>query len=643
MFDSIRSHRRWLMFFMLVLIFPSFVFFGIQGYNRFIEGDNAVARIAGKPVSPQELEAAQRERIEQLRRMFGDNFDAKLFDTPQARAATLDALLSEHALALEAAASHLFVSEERLREVIASVPAFQRDGKFDYERYKTLLAAQALSERAFEQRVRDDLVRQTLLQSVADSTFLPKSVAERLLRIDEEQREVRELRFRPDDFAGRVKVTDEAIAAYYEANRREFETPESIKAEYVVLSLDDVASQIAAPEPELKAYYEQNKSAYGQPEERRASHILLTAGEGGTAADKAGARKKAEELLAQLRRNPGDFAKLAREFSKDPGSAAKGGDLGFFGRNMMVKAFEDAAFRLKPGEISDVVETDFGFHIIRVDEVKPATHRPFEAVRADLEREYRRQQAQKKFAEAAEQFTNTVFEQSDSLRPVADKLKLQIRSIDGLTRDGVPARPGAPQIFTPRLVQALFSDDAIKKRRNTEAIEVAPNTFVSARVVDHRPAALRPLAEVREQIRARVERQEAARLAREAAAARIEALRKSPDDAGFSPKRTVSRSAPEGLAPGALRAIMQVPADQLPAFVGAELDGGTYAVFQVLSAKLPDTPDAERRQSQQRAWQQQAGAADDLAYLASLKRKYKAQIVDPALKGASATGAAADK
>ncbi|MEW5879613.1 MAG: SurA N-terminal domain-containing protein [Pseudomonadota bacterium] len=641
MFDSIRSHRRWLMFFMLVLIFPSFVFFGIQGYNRFIEGDNAVARIAGKPVSPQELEAAQRERLEQLRRMFGDNFDAKLFDTPQARAATLDALLSEHALALEAATEHVFISEERLREVIASVPAFQRDGKFDYERYKTLLAAQGLSERAFEQRVRDDLVRQTLLQSVADSTFIPRAVAERLLRIDEEQREIRELRFRPDEFAGRVKVTDEAVAAYYEANRREFETPESVRAEYVVLSLDDVASQIAAPETELRAYYEQNKSAYGQPEERRASHILLTAGEGGTAADKAGARKKAEELLAQLRRNPGDFAKLAREFSKDPGSAAKGGDLGFFGRNMMVKAFEDAAFKLKPGEISDIVETDFGFHIIRVDEVKPATYRPFEAVRADIEREYRRQQAQKKFAEAAEQFTNTVFEQSDSLKPVADKLKLQIQSIDGLTRDGVPAKPGAPQIFTPRLVQALFSDDAIKKRRNTEAIEVAPNTFVSARVVDHRPATLRPLADVREQIRARVERQEAARLAREAGIARLEALRKSANDGGFSATRTVSRSAPEGLPPGALGAIMRVPADKLPAFVGAELDGGTYAVFHVLSAKLPDKPDAERRQLQQRAWQQQAGAADDLAYLASLKSKYKAQIVDPALKGANAAGESA--
>ncbi len=641
MFDSIRSHRRWLMFFMLVLIFPSFVFFGIQGYNRFVEGDNAVARIAGRPVSAPELEAAQRERLEQLRRMLGDKFDAKLFDTPQARAATLDALLSERALALEAATEHVLVSEERLREVIASVPAFQRDGKFDYERYKTLLAAQALSERAFEQRVRDDLVRQTLLQAVAGSTFLPNTVAERLLRINEEQREVRELRFRPEDFVGSVKVTDEAIAAYYEANRREFETPESVKAEYVVLTLDDVAAQIAAPEAELRAYYEQNKSAWGQPEERRASHILLTAGEGGSATDKAGARKKAQELLAQLRKNPNDFARLAREFSKDPGSAAKGGDLGFFGRKMMVKPFEDVAFELKPGEISDVVETDFGFHIIRVDEVKPATYKPFESVRAEIEREYRRQQAQKKFAEAAEQFTNTVYEQSDSLKPVADKLKLQIQTIDSLTRDGVPAKPGVPQIFTPRLVQALFSDDAIKKKRNTEAIEVTSNAFVSARVVEYRPAALRPLAEVRDQIRARVERREAARLAREAGTAKLQTLRKSPSDTGFSAARTVSRAASEGLPPAALNAIMQVPADALPAFVGAELDGGAYAVFHVLSARHPEKFDPQRRQFQQRAWQQQAGSADDLAYVAALKRKHKAQVIDPALKSAGSVGDAA--
>ncbi|GAB4481005.1 MAG: SurA N-terminal domain-containing protein [Burkholderiaceae bacterium] len=643
MFDSIRSHRRWLMFFMLVLIFPSFVFFGIQGYNRFIEGENAVARISGKAVSVQELEAAQRERLEQLRQMFGSNFDAKLFDTPEARAATLDALLSERALALEAATEHLLVTEERLREVIASVPAFQRDGKFDYERYKTLLAAQALSERAFEQRVRDDLVRQTLLQAVADSTFLPGAVAERLLHISEEQRAVRELRFRPEDFAARVKVNDEAIAAYYEANRREFESPESVKAEYVVLTLDDVAAQLAVPEENLKAYYEQNKAAYGQPEERRASHILLTAGEGGSASDKAGARKRAEELLARLRKNPGDFAQLAREFSKDPGSAAKGGDLGFFGRNMMVKPFEDAAFALKPGEISDVVETDFGFHIIRVDEVKPATYKSFEAVRADIEREYRRQRAQKTFAEAVEQFTNTVYEQADSLKPVADKLKLQIQTVDRLTREGVPAQPGAPQIFTPRLVQALFSEDSIKRKRNTEAIDVAPNTFVSARVVEHRPAALRPLAEVRDQIRTRLERQEAARLAREAGAAKLEALRKSPNDAGFAPVRTVSRAAPEGLPPAAIRAIMQAPADKLPAFVGAELDGGAYAVFEIVSAKLPDKPDPQRREFQQRAWQQQTGAADDLAYLTLLKRKHKAQVVDPALKSAGAVGEATKK
>jgi peptidyl-prolyl cis-trans isomerase D len=555
-----------------------------------------------------------------------------VLDTPAARAAVLDALLSERALAHEAARDGVVVSEARLREVIGSVPAFQQDGKFSYDRYKTLLAAQGLNEFSFEQRVRDDLRRQMLLQAVGQSALIPKTVLERINRLGEEQREVRLLRFRPEDHLGGVAVSDDAINAFYQSNRAQFEIPESAKVEYVVLTLDDVASRISAPEAEVRAYYEQNQARLGEPEQRRASHILLTVGEGGTAKTKEGARKKAEELLAGLRANPSSFAQVARENSKDPGSAANGGDLGFFGRGMMVKPFEEAAFKLKEGEISDVIESEFGFHLIRVTAIKPAQVKPFEQVRADIEKDYRRQQAQKKFAEAVEQFTNTVYEQSDSLKPVAEKLKLTVQTADGMTRAGLAARPGAPQILTPRVAQALFSDDGINKKRNTEAIEVAPNTFVSARIVEHHPAALRPLAEVRDAIKARVERQEAARLARAAAQKALEGLRQSPSDAGFAPPITVSRAQPQGLPPAALTAVMRVPADKLPALIEAELDGGSYGVFRVLSAKMPDAPDPQQREALARALRQQTGAADDLAYVDALKTKHKAEVLKAELR-----------
>jgi peptidyl-prolyl cis-trans isomerase D len=636
MFESIRSHRRWLMLFLMLLVFPSFVFFGVQGYNRFMEGERAVAKVGGHSITAQEFDNAQRQRLDRMREMFGQNFDPKLFDTPQARASVLDSLIAERALATETAKANVFVSSQRVIDVIKGVPAFQQDGKFNYERYKTLLAAQGKNEHAFEQQVRTDLVQQTLLRAVADSSFVPRTLADNVQRLAEEEREIRELRFRVEDFVSQVKVTDSAINDYYNANKPEFETPESVRAEYVVLTLDSVASQITVPEGDLRAFYDQNKSRFGRDEQRRASHILFTAGEGGTAKDKDGAHKVAQEVLAKVRANPGDFAKLAKQYSKDPGSAANGGDLGLFGRNMMVKPFEEAAFSLKEGEISNVVESDFGFHIIRVTEIKPAQIKPFEEVRGEIETEYRRQQAQKKFAEAAEIFTNTVYEQADSLKPVAERLKLQVQVAETVTRQGIPARPGTPPVFVPRLTEALFAPDAIKNSRNTEAIETAPNTLAAARVAEYRPAALRPLDQVRDQIRARVERAEATRLAKESGNKKLTELLATANDAGFDKARSVSRSRPEGLTEGAVKAIMRAPADKLPTYIGAELDGGAYGIFRVLSAKMPAQPDAARKDQLARNLQQTIGNGDDAAFVEALKTKYKAEVLRSDLKVESA-------
>jgi peptidyl-prolyl cis-trans isomerase D len=243
-----------------------------------------------------------------------------------------------------------------------------------------------------------------------------------------------------------------------------------------------------------------------------------------------------------LRANPGEFDKLAREHSKDPGSAANGGDLGWFGRNMMVKPFEEAAFGLKEGQTSDIVESDFGFHIIRVTGVRGSQVKPFEQVRAEIDTALKREAASKRFAEVAEQFSNSVYEQPDSLQPIADRLKLTVQTIENVTRSGVPAKPGAPQIFGPRLIEALFSTESLSNKRNTEAIEVASNTLVSARVIEHRPAATRPLSEVQDDIRTRIEQRETARLAREAGEKKVTALQQSSSDAGFSAPRFVGRT-----------------------------------------------------------------------------------------------------
>jgi peptidyl-prolyl cis-trans isomerase D len=621
---------------MMVLIFPSFVFFGIQGYERFMGQDNALAKVAGQPISQPEFDNVMRQRADQLRQMFGNNFDPRILETQEARIATLDSLLGDKALAAEAAREHLVVSENRLREVIAAIPAFQQDGGFNYDRYKATLAAQGRSELAFEQALRDDLGRQTLLQSIGQSAFVPKQVLDRLQRLGEETRVIREQRFDAVTFMAKANIGDEAIQKFYDANRPQFETAESARVEYVVFTLDDVAAQIEVPEAEVRDSYEKNQSRYGEGEQRRASHILFTVGDNGSAKDKAGARKLADETLAKLRKSSNDFARLARELSKDPGSAANGGDLGLFGHGMMVKPFEDVAFKLKAGEISDVVETDFGFHIIRVTEIKPAQTRPFDEVKPQILAELRRDKAGKRYAEAAEQFTNLVYEQSDSLKPAADKLKLTIKTADRVTRSGVATQGGEKQIFVPRLIEAVFSDDALKNKRNTEAIEVGPNALAAARVLEHRPAAQRPLAEVKDLIRQRLQRDEAVRLAREAAEARLADLRKTPDEKGFGAQRTVSRNAPENLSPAALNAVMRVSADKLPAYVSADNGAGIVAVFNVLSAAMPEKVDAARRAGEQRGLEQLFSTVDDQLYLEALKTKHKAVVLKSEFKRAPA-------
>ncbi len=628
MFETVRTHRRFLMIFLTLLVFPSFVATGIYGYNRFMSAEEAVAKIGGEVISTQEFEVAHRERLDQVRQAVGENFDPALFDTPAAREASLNSMLGDRALRKEAMDAHVMIGADRLRQVIASVPAFQEDGKFSYSRYKTVLGAQGMSEAMFEQRVREDLARQTLLDGVARSAIVPSVLSERLAALVQETRTVRERRFRPEDFVARVNVGDDAIKGYYEANRAQFETKESIDVQLLALTLDDVARQISVPPAELQSYYEQNKASFTEPEQRRASHILLTVGEGGSAKDKDGARKLAQELLARIKARPDDFAKLAQEYSKDPGSAAKGGDLGFFGRGMMVKPFEEAAFGLKPGDTSDIVESEFGLHLIRVSEVKGGAVAPFEQVKGKIEATFRQQQAQKKFAEAAERFTNIVYEQSDSLQPAADKLGLKIQTIANVTRDGVPRGAPGAALLPAAAVQALFADDALGKKRNIAAVEAGGGTLVSARVVEHRPARLRPLEEVSPQIRERLGREQATRLAREAAAAAAEALRKTPAEAGFSPPRTVSRGQAEGLSPDALREVMRVPAGNLPAFVVADTPMGAQSVFWVLDSRQPEKSDPQALSQVRRGVEQQQAAADDQAYVAELKRKYKAQVVD---------------
>lgn len=630
MFEFIRTHRRLMHFVLLLFIIPSFAFFGLESYTRFRDTDNAVAKVAGQSITQQEFDNAQRQQTERFRQMFGPQFDASMLDTPEAKQGILDNLISQRVMASEAARNRLSVSDQALQHTILSIPGLTNaEGKFDQERYKSLLAMQGMTPLMYEARLREDLALQQVNSAIQSSAFAPKTVASRLSDLNDQERQVQELLFKASDFTSQVKVTDEMLKAYYDKNSKQFEIPEQVKAEYVVLNSDALANQITVSDADIKSYYDQNAKRYTEEEQRRASHILISVKKDASDADKAAAKAKAEALLARLRKNPGDFAKLAKENSQDPGSAERGGDIDFFGRGMMVKPFEDAAYSLKQGEISNVVQSDFGYHIIQLTDVKPAKVRGLDEVKGEIAAEIKKQQAAKKYAELVEVFTDTVYEQSDSLRAVADKLNLKIETVSHVTRTPNPnVAPNAPYNH-PRFLQALFSDEAIKNKRNTEAVEVAPSTLIAGRVMEYKPVAKRPFEEVKSIIAEHVKQTEAANLAKKAGEAKLAEVKAKGDAAGFSDAKLVSRVKSQAINGAAAMAVMKADVTKLPAYVGVELPGQGYGIYRINKVSQPATIDNARRQAEQQQITDALAQQEMLVYLDALKKKAKVEVLKP--------------
>ncbi len=627
MFDTIRNHRTWLMPLLTVAVFLPFVLGGVYSFtDLFKKDDNTVARVDGEAVTQQELDSAMRDRIDRMVQMLGPNVDPRLLDSPQMRAATLDGILSDKAIDREVAHLRLAVSDDRMKEIIGGIPQFQVDGKFDYDTYLRLLASRGFTEASFEARVRADLGRQTLDSAVSGGAMLPRTVVEQLRALDTERRQVRRLLFRPDDFLAKAVVEDAAIKADYDANKDLYRTPEHARAEYLVLRMSDLAARATVTEAAMRDYYDSSGSRWAGVEQRRASHILITAGKDGSAPDKAAARALADALLKQVRAHPADFARLAREKSKDPGSAAAGGDLGWFGRGAMVKPFEDAAFALKDGQISNVVETDFGFHIIEVTGVKGAGTKPFEEVRSTIEAEMRKQAGQKRYAELADQFTNFVFEQPDGLAAAAAKFQLPLQTVDGLTRQGVPQQPDKAGVFTPAVLDAAFAPDALERHHNTKAIDVGNNTLVSVHVTEYAPSAIRPLAEMRPAILAKLQHQAAVALAHGAGAARLAQLQHQADDGGFDPVRELGRRDSGVLAPATLTAVMTAPAEHLPVYLGADQPDGSYVIVHVLATTHVDAGSESDRAAQEKSWQDRAASGEQAGYVQALRERFDAHV-----------------
>jgi peptidyl-prolyl cis-trans isomerase D len=608
-----------------------FIFWGIQ-FESSVTSE--AASVNGDEIPARLVQQAWQDRQSELQQQIRDELPPELVRAEQQK--LLDEFIDREVMVQRARESGYYVSDRELAETLRQIPALQVDGQFSRDRYAALLRQQGRSEAEFEREFRRDLQSNQLRNAIAVSAFVTPAEMQRRIALEGETRDVAYAVIRAAEFADEVEITPEAVAARYEKNKSQYMTPETVSLQYLKLDLTDMAANVQVTEEGLRKFYEETAARNETPERRKASHILVESG-----SDDAAAKKEAEDIAARAR-GGADFAALAREHSDDLGSKTAGGDLGWATREAYVKEFSDALFSMqKQGDIVGPVRTQFGYHVIRLDGIETPHVRSFEEARAELEPEYRREVAQNEFYEQSQQLADESFAALSELDSVAKKLGLSLQTVEGFTRQG-----GGALGNDRKVIDAVFSDDVLQERQNSQPIELGDDSVVVLRVTDYRPSKQRPLDEVRDQITAQL-REEATREAAAAAAAALvkrvqagESLAAAAESVGATATATqsVTRQGPSSeagapVAPELIKAVFQAPR---PAGEGnatsagtATLASGDQAVF-VVSNVRPGTLDGATAQAELPMRSQQTAqiraAVEFSAYLDELKRAAKIEV-----------------
>jgi peptidyl-prolyl cis-trans isomerase D len=628
MLEAIRDRAQgWIAKLILALITVPFALWGIESYfNRGGSGD-VIAEVGKGRVYRQEFNQALQNQADRLRQSQGAKFDPAITQSKEFRESVLNGLVERRTLLLTAMDAKLVAPDQQVAAIIQQIPLFLENGQFSRERYDAALRQRGLTPAGFENEIRQEILLRALQSPLIKGVVVSTATADRLARLIAQQREVSWADIAPAQFAAQTQPAEADIAAYYNSHKADFTDPEGARVEYVVLSKEALAGAVQPSEQDIQTYYQANQAKFGEPEQRAASHILIAASKNDAVARQK-AKAKAESLLAEIRRNPASFAELAKRESQDPGSVVKGGSLGSFPRGVMVKPFDDAVFGMTVGELRGPVESDFGYHIIRLDGITRAKAATLASVRDSIVAELRGQQGQKLFARAAENFSNLVYDQSTTLKPAADAYKLSVQTSDWITRKGGPA-----PLDEPKLLDAVFSPDSIKNKQNTEAIETAKGGLVAARVIDYRPAALHPLARVSSMIRALLIAEKSARLAEQQGRAQLDKLNRGEERAlVWSSFQMISRQQPGPFNAENLAEIFRLSSAKLPAYTGVKRPDGSYRLVRVSRVSEPSAADPAMRTALESGLRQALARADTEAYLALAKSQNKVEIKAGALE-----------
>ena len=631
MLDFFRNHQRLMMLILVLVVVPGLGVLGIQGFRGFFDESANVASVNGHKITRAEFDGAMRQQLDQARQYLGAQFDAKALDTPARRQDLLDNLIQQRALSDEAQREYLTASDDAVRRALLADPVVSSlrkpDGSIDIERYKQLLAMQGMTPEQYDERVRYGLAMDQIPQSIEATAFTPKSLAERIAQLAEAQRTVQGLVLHASDYASKVQPTDAELTAYYNSHSADFATPATATIDYLVLSSATLAALATPSDADAKKYYDDNIAHYTTPREVRVSQILIASPQSASPADDAKAKAKAEAVLADVKAHPDQFAQIAQKESQDPASAARGGDLGWSTNGVLTgeKAFDAAAMALNKDEVSAVVRSSYGYHVIKATDVKPAATKPFADVKDAILKDLKTQLATKAYSDDADGFTSTVYEQAKSLKPAADKYKLTIQTAT-VTPKPNPALPPNSPLNNPKFLAAVFANDSVQNHNNTQAIDVGNSTLIAAHVTDYKPAATPPLASIKDAVRAKYVAEQAAELARKDGEAKLAELQKSKSTAGFGPEQKVSRTDAQSVSPLALSAIFKADDSKLPAYVGVDLGNDGYAIYRVNAVVAGAPIDAARLAAAQRELAQVDAQTELEGYVASLRQRSKVKL-----------------
>ena len=625
MFDLVHKHKRIAQFILFLIMIP-FAFFGVDYYFRSSGGVGEVAKYDGGKITEVEFAQAIRDQQERLRQT-AQGIDPAILDNPEVRFNLVQQMLRERLVEKKGADLHFRVANSEVFERISAEPQFRQDGQFSLDVYKNVLRANGMSEPQFEDRIRRQILAERIVDPIARGGVVPKASAATFVSLVEQQREVEFATIDVEAFVKDVTVDAAQDKAFYDANAAAFKTPEEAKFEYVVLTQDALLAGLTVTPEEVRAQYDSAAKTYRQDEQRQAAHILIAVKPDASAEERAAAKKTADEIATQAKANPAKFGELAKQRSQDPGSAPQGGDLGSNPRGTMVKAFDDAVFSMKPGEIAGPVESEFGYHVIRLVGVTPEKARSFDEVKAQIETELRRQKVGQKFAAAADQFQNLVYEQADSFAPVAKALGLTVQTSPLVTR----AQAQQIALGSAKLVQALFSPESIAAKRNTEAIEVGNGALMAARILEYKPSAVRPFDDVKAEIHRQLVRQAASELARKSGRDKLALLEqgKSDKEAGivFSKPVTLLRNQPQpGFTNEAITRIFQAGTTKLPAYIGTTSDSGGFSIYRLVKVNTPADNDPDKIAAARARIGEMQNRELFEAYVNTLKAKAKVEI-----------------